>query len=58
VLVLETLIRSRGESPATIAEWTGLVPTTINPILERLIELHYVTRSGDRYKGVARPRGA
>ena len=56
--MLETLIRSRGESPATIAEWTGLVPTTINPILERLIELHYVTRSGDRYKGVARPRGA
>jgi circadian clock protein KaiC len=58
VLVLETLVRSRGEeSPANIAERTGLVPSTIAPILERLIELHYVTRRGDRYQGVARPRG-
>jgi circadian clock protein KaiC len=58
VLVLETLVRSRGEeSPANIAERTGLAPSTIAPILERLIELHYVTRRADRYQGVARPRG-
>ena len=41
VLVLETVIRS------------GL----IEPILERLVQLNYVSRTGARYQGIARPGG-
>jgi circadian clock protein KaiC len=57
VLVLETVIRSGGESPGAIARQTGLSPSVIETILERLVQLSYVTRTGARYQGVARSSG-
>jgi len=57
VLVLETVVRSGGESPAAIARQTGLSSRLIEPILERLVQLNYVSRTGTRYQGVARPSG-
>jgi circadian clock protein KaiC len=53
--VLEILIRSGGESAGAIAEEAGLPPGDLDPILERLTELDYVSRKGTRYQGVARP---
>jgi circadian clock protein KaiC len=57
VLVLERVIQSGAMSPAEVAEQTGLPPDGIDPILERLVQLHYVSREGARYKAEARPRG-
>ena len=56
-LVLETIIRSGAEQKAEIAERTGLPAETIERILGRLVQLHYVTRQGTRVVGVARPGG-
>jgi DNA-binding MarR family transcriptional regulator len=53
--VLEILIRSGGESAAAVAEEAGLPPSDLDPILERLTQLDYVSRKGTRYQGVARP---
>jgi circadian clock protein KaiC len=55
ILVLETIIHSGNQLRAGIVERTGLLPSAIDPILERLIQLDYVTRRGARYQGVARP---
>ena len=57
VLVLEMVIRSGAMSPAEVAKQTGLPPGSVDPILERLVRLHYVSRRGVRYKAEARPRG-
>ncbi len=57
VLVLETIIRSGTQLRAGIVERTGLPPSAIDGILERLIQLGYVSRTGARYQGVARPAG-
>ncbi|MEO7136720.1 MAG: ATPase domain-containing protein [Gemmatimonadales bacterium] len=57
VMVLETVIRLGGESPAAIARQTGLSSPLIKPILERLVQLNYVSRTGTRYQGVAWPSG-
>jgi DNA-binding MarR family transcriptional regulator len=57
VLVLQTVIRSGGASPAAIARLAGLLPGVIGPILERLVRLNYVHRKGARYQGVAHPSG-
>jgi RecA-superfamily ATPases implicated in signal transduction len=54
-VVLETIISSGAAQPAELAERTGLLPETIENILERLVQLHYVTRDGPRVMGVARP---
>ncbi|MEO7475396.1 MAG: ATPase domain-containing protein [Gemmatimonadales bacterium] len=53
--VLEILIRSGAESAKAIAEEVGLPPSDLDPILERLTQLAYVSRKGTRYQGVARP---
>jgi circadian clock protein KaiC len=57
VLVLEMVVRSGAMSPAEVAKQTGLPPGSVDPILERLAQLHYVSRRGVRYKAEARPRG-
>jgi circadian clock protein KaiC len=57
MLVLETIIRSGGESLTAIARQTGLSSGLIEPILERLVQLNYVSRTGARYQGIARPGG-
>jgi len=56
VLVLEMVIRAGAMSPAEVAKQTGLPPDGIEPILERLVKLHYVNRKGARYEAEARPR--
>ncbi len=53
--VLEILIRSGAESAEAIAEESGVPPSDLDPILERLTRLAYVSRKGTRYQGVARP---
>lgn len=57
VLALDTIVRLGAQSPAEIVERTGLLPGAVDAILERLVQLHYVSRKGARYLGVARPRG-
>ncbi|MGI8520200.1 MAG: hypothetical protein ACR2MC_06305, partial [Actinomycetota bacterium] len=56
--VLEILIRSGADSAKAIAEEVGLPPRDLEPILERLTQLAYVSRKGTRYQGVARPSGS
>jgi circadian clock protein KaiC len=55
MMVLETVIRAGGESSAAIARQTGMSLHVIEPILERLLQLNYVSRTGGRYQAVARP---
>jgi circadian clock protein KaiC len=57
VLVLEAVVRSGGESPAAIARQTGIKASLLEPVLERLLQLNYVSRTGARYQAVARPSG-
>ena len=54
--VIEMVIRSGAMTPAEVAKQTGLPPNTIVQILERLVQLHYVTRKGARYQAEARSR--
>jgi circadian clock protein KaiC len=56
-LVLETVVRSGEESLDAIAEQTGLPPAVIEPMLDRLLQLSYVSRKGARYIAVARSSG-
>jgi len=56
MLVLDTVVQSGAELTTEIAERTGLLPA-VKAILERLVQLHYVTRKGSRVQGVVR-RGA
>jgi circadian clock protein KaiC len=57
MLVLEAVLRSGTMSQVEVVEQTGLPPGGIDLILERLVQLHYVTHKGDRYKAEARPGG-
>ena len=57
VLVLEMVIRSGAMSRAEVAKQTGLSPAGIDTILERLGQLHYLSRKGARYTAEARLRG-
>jgi len=58
VLVLETIVRAgEGQLPVEIAERTGLLPEALEAVLDRLVQLHYVTRRGARVQGVARTPG-
>jgi circadian clock protein KaiC len=54
VLVLEMVIRAEGMSPAELVKQTGLTASGIGVILERLVQLHYLSRKGDRYAAEAR----
>jgi len=54
--VIEMVIRSGAMTPVEVAKQTGLPPDTIVQILERLVQLHYVTRKGARYQAEARSR--
>ena len=56
-LVLDTIVRAGTLSRAEIVKRTGLHSDTLDPALERLTLLHYVSRRGNQYEGVARPRG-
>lgn len=54
--VLETVVRHGAASPSEIGSRAGLAPAVLSPILERLVELRYVSRKGGQYVGVARQR--
>jgi circadian clock protein KaiC len=54
VLVLEMVIRAGTMSPAELAKQTGLLAAGIEVILERLVQLHYLSRKGARYEAEAR----
>jgi circadian clock protein KaiC len=57
VLVLEMVVRVGAMSPADVAKQTGLPADGIEVILERLVQLHYVSRKGGRYEAESRSRG-
>jgi DNA-binding IclR family transcriptional regulator len=50
------LTRAGSMSPAQVAKQTGLPPSNVEPILERLIQLKYVNRKSGHYTAEARPR--
>jgi circadian clock protein KaiC len=54
--VIEMVIRSGAMTPAEVAKQTGLPSDIIVLILERLVQLRYVTRKGTRYQAEARSR--
>lgn len=56
VPVLELVIRSGAMSPAEVAKQTGLPRDRIDAILERLVQLHYVSRQGARVAAELHPR--
>lgn len=58
VMVLEVTIRSGALTLAQIAKQTGMTADRVATVLERLITLEYVARTGARYKAVARGRGS
>jgi DNA-binding IclR family transcriptional regulator len=43
-------------SPAEIAKQTGLPTGDVELVLERMVQLHYVSRKGARYEAEARRR--
>ncbi|HKV74130.1 MAG TPA: ATPase domain-containing protein [Gemmatimonadales bacterium] len=56
VLVLELVIRAGGMSPVEVARQTGLTRSGIDLILERLVQLKYVSHKGTRFQAEARIR--
>jgi len=56
VLVLEMLARADAMSPAELAKQTGVPLAGVDFILERLVQLRFVTRKGARYEAEARRR--
>jgi hypothetical protein len=57
VLVLETVVRSGEMSPTEVADRTGLPQDDVDQVLERLLQLEYVSRQGTQYRAEARPEG-
>ena len=58
VLVLDMVIRTGSMTPAEVSKQTGLPPAGIAVILERLVQLQYLSKKGARYKAEARARGS
>jgi DNA-binding MarR family transcriptional regulator len=54
VLVLEMILRAEAMSPAELGKQTGLPPGGVEVILDRLVQLHYLTRKGARYEAEVR----
>ncbi|HEX5385925.1 MAG TPA: ATPase domain-containing protein [Gemmatimonadales bacterium] len=57
ILVLEAIVRWGAESRSAIEEQTGLAREALDAILDRLIQLRYVSHTGTMFRGVAQPRG-
>lgn len=57
VLTFEMVSRAGTMSSAEVAKQTGLPAEGADLVMERLLQLHYVTRKGARYEADARPRG-
>jgi circadian clock protein KaiC len=56
VLVLEMVIRAEAMSPAELAKQTGLPAAGVEVVLERLVQLKYLSRKGTRYEAEVRRR--
>ena len=56
VLVLEMVMRADAMSPAEIAKQTGIPARGVEQILERMVQLQFVSRKGARYEAEARRR--
>jgi len=56
VLVLEMVIRAGAMSPAEIAKQTGVPAAEVETILERMVQLRFVSRKGKSYEAEARRR--
>ena len=56
-LVLETLIRSRAASVAMLSSQTGMTAAALELVLERLVQLEYVSLNGAKYVAIARSSG-
>jgi circadian clock protein KaiC len=56
LLVLEMVARAETMSPAEVAKQTGLPPDVVGPMLERLLQLRYVSRKGVGYAAEPRRR--
>jgi circadian clock protein KaiC len=56
VLVLEMVMRAGAMSPAEIAKQTGLAKVAVTEILERMTQLHFMSRKGAGYEAEARRR--
>ncbi|MEA2714713.1 MAG: circadian clock protein KaiC, partial [Gemmatimonadales bacterium] len=56
VLVLEMVMRAEAMSPAEIAKQTGIPARGVEQILERMVQLQFVSRKGARYEAEARRR--
>ncbi|HUG27992.1 MAG TPA: ATPase domain-containing protein [Gemmatimonadales bacterium] len=55
--VLEMVSSSGAVTAGAVAKQAGLPPTEVTPILERLLQLGYIERSGSKYQAAARARG-
>jgi circadian clock protein KaiC len=56
VLVLEMVIRAGAMSPTEIAKQTGVPAAEVETILERMVQLRFVSRKGKSYEAEARRR--
>ncbi|MEA2724033.1 MAG: circadian clock protein KaiC [Gemmatimonadales bacterium] len=56
VLVLEMVMRAGAMSPTDIAKQTGLPSDAVQAIVERMVQLQFMTKKGARYEAEARRR--
>jgi circadian clock protein KaiC len=57
VLAFEMVTRAGGMSSTEVSKQTGLPAEGADLVMDRLLQLHYVTRKGARYEADVRPRG-
>jgi hypothetical protein len=57
VLAFEMVTRAGGMSSIEVSKQTGLPAEGADLVMDRLLQLHYVTRKGARYEADVRPRG-
>jgi circadian clock protein KaiC len=56
ILVLEMVVRLEAMSPAEVAKQTGIPAGGVEAILERLVQLRYLSRKGGHYEAEVRRR--
>jgi circadian clock protein KaiC len=56
ILVLEMVVRLEAMSPAEVAKQTGIPAGGVEAILERLVQLKYLSRKGGHYEAEVRRR--
>jgi DNA-binding MarR family transcriptional regulator len=56
--VLELITRSGAMPASAVAKQIGVSPGGVAPILERLLQLRYLSRTGAKYQAEARAQGS